>query len=386
VKISKIESTIIDFLSKYSILIFGIIIYLLSIVFRGYFLNFQSGDYRMSLSRWYDTLANNGFSAFKTNFANYFQSYLYLMYLAVHLPFGKLFNIKFISMFFDYVCAFLASIYFYKKYNNKLKAVLVFTAIILSPVVVINSACWAQCDIIYAFFLLISIGALINEKYTLSLLFFSIAFCFKLQAIFILPVFLLVYLNKRAFSFVNFLLIPLMYFVFMIPSLIAGRGFMSLLTIYSDQTSGNRLAANVANIYSFIPNDFNTYYKPGLIFAISVILVFCFLVYYFKIDMNEKNILILTLIISILVPFVLPKMHDRYYFFAELFSIIIGFFLYKKYLFVTLIMNFCALMVYYIFLNNTTLVDLRICSAFIFAALLKLIYDFFKDNIILKYV
>ena len=108
-----------------------------------------SGDYTAFMGPWYQFIdTQGGLAALRFNFANYNPPYLYLLAAATAL---------------------------------------------FAPSVVINSGAWAQCDSIYAAFCLGSLYFLLRAKPWWASIFFAIALSFKLQAMFFLPVLLIVF-------------------------------------------------------------------------------------------------------------------------------------------------------------------------------------------------
>ena len=72
-------------------------------VIRWQFVDFQSGDYRAFLDRWYAYLAENGgFAALQGQlFSNYNTPYLALLAITTYLPVPEIVAIKAISVIFD---------------------------------------------------------------------------------------------------------------------------------------------------------------------------------------------------------------------------------------------------------------------------------------------
>ena len=108
------------------------------------------------------------------------------------------------------------------------------------------------------------------------MIFFGIAFAFKMRALFYLPIVMLLWLFKRIRTW-ELVFIPLMYAVSLIPALIAGRPFGQLLAVYFNQAGEdtNRLSMKYPNIY-YIIGELNLpewYSDPGKLFAVCVILL-----------------------------------------------------------------------------------------------------------------
>jgi hypothetical protein len=105
------------------------------------------------------------------------------------------------------------------------------------PTVVMNGSAWAQCDSIYGSMTLASLYFLITRRPWLATLFFGIAFAFKLQAIFFLPVLVLVLVLNRL-KLRTLLAAPVAFLAMLVPALIAGRGLLSQLAVYPAQIAG----------------------------------------------------------------------------------------------------------------------------------------------------
>lgn len=152
------------------------------------------------------------------------------------------------------------------------------------------------------------------------MLFLGIAFSFKLQTIFVLPVLVTLYLQKE-WKLRALLWIPVVYCITLIPSFIAGRGVINMLTIYTRQTSDfKELNLVFPNIYSFW--QFEQLGEQLSLFCI----LFCgmglvFMVYWFY---HHKCVidgewLCLYLAVSVMfITYLLPHMHDRYAYLAEI--------------------------------------------------------------------
>lgn len=112
----------------------------------------KSVDYKYFLAPWYDFIVSNGgFSALKYSFADYTPPYLYWILIAGTVLSGlpKILAIKLFAMSVDFVCAFFTYKIVKLKYPEGRKAIFAFITVILSPVVIYNSALWGQCDSIY---------------------------------------------------------------------------------------------------------------------------------------------------------------------------------------------------------------------------------------------
>lgn len=303
-----------------------LLVSLFACVFRYYLLPYQSGDYGSYLA-WYLDIRQNGFHAFQHGASNYAPVYLYLLGLSTLLPVYNLLAIKAIPILFDFLTAiFVYRIVreFYPK--NDLIALFSFFAFLFLPTVWLNSAAWGQCDSIFMSFIVISVYYLLTKRTFASMVFYSIAVAFKLQAVFVGP-FYLVFLLLGVIPFRYFFLIPGVYLLTIIPSWIAGRPFLDLLLIYARQSAEyGQLTLNAPNFYHWVGNS-GLLSKTGVVFTLGSVLT---LVYFFWKGLkgrliNKERFIEIALVFALIVPFFLPSMHDRYFYPADVLALLYAF-------------------------------------------------------------
>ncbi len=222
----KFEKDLLNYIEKHLRIIVFIGITLAGFLIRASLRRFVSGDAACDLLPWYEQIKGaGGFQGVGEQVGTYNMLYQFLIAVMTYLPIKPLYAYKILSCVFDYLLALVAAwlIYDFSKKESvgsisreeffsenltlekeKWKAVIVYGLIVLSPIVFINSALWAQCDAIYAFFIFISFLLFCKEKYAKSFIFYGIAVAFKLQAVFLLPFFLFVYFAKKNFSIIYF--------------------------------------------------------------------------------------------------------------------------------------------------------------------------------------
>jgi len=326
--------------------IFGIIF---SLFIRWVCLPNKSVDYKWALANWYDFIAaHGGFSALKYNFADYTPAYLYWLTIAATLLSGwpKILAIKLLAITFDFVCAFFAYKLVRLKYPEGKLPIFAFLAVILSPTVIYNSSLWGQCDSIYTTGLVACIYFLCIRKEIPALISFGVAISFKLQAIFIAPVLLFLWLRRRIHWY-YFPLIPLVYVVSVLPAAIAGRPLPELLLIYSHQADEyTRLSLHAPNLYQWIPNNYSQVAVPiGLTITTLVILSWAYSIYKSKLELSLERIVYLAMMSVLFMPYFLPRMHDRYFYPADIFSLIFAFY-FPHYRWVPIVVQICSFFSY----------------------------------------
>ena len=129
---------------------------------------------------------------------------------------------------------------------------LIYGLYLLLPTVILNSAYWSQSDSIYTAFVVISLYYLIKNDFKKGIIYFAIAFAFKFQAIFIFPLYVLMYFSDRKIKFKYFLFIPLIVFIFSIPKVIYSGKVFSGFEVYVNQSGTYKqyLTLNLPNAYS----------------------------------------------------------------------------------------------------------------------------------------
>lgn len=284
-----------------------------------------SGDYLDFLQHWYNELAAvPGFGALGQSVGNYNVPYLYLMKLMTVLPMRDLHAIKLVSGVFDLFAAAVMGGIVWRQTGNKTYALGAYAVTLLAPTVVLNGAAWAQCDIIYSLFLLLCVGAFLKERPLSAAVWFGVAFSFKLQAVFLLPLLVWMWIAKRI-KIRHLLAIPAVYFILLIPAWIAGRPLGELLRIYADQTSAyeTRLSMNYPNLYTFISGQYvEEFSTAGILMTVCVVGLMVYFMYSTAAHPTPNLIVTFALLSAMTIPFFLPFMHDRYGFVADVLVIL----------------------------------------------------------------
>lgn len=380
-KLFKLEHKIIDFIEKRYRLLFFIIITLIALYIRNVMIKFESGDYINFLSGWFDQLKLAGGLKGLSNFpGDYNAPYMTIMAILTYLPFSKILLIKSVSIIFDFVLAISSGVLTYKlSKGNKFIALSVYTVLLFLPNTLLNSAMWGQCDSIYTSFIILSIIFLFDEKYVLSFIMLGISFAFKLQFIFVLPVYIILYLTNKKYSIINFLLIPLMNIILCLPAIIAGNPIKNILKIYLNQTGtySDLLVLNFPNIYNIINGNAEIISSVAKIFTIAAFGMLLFYVLSNKIKWNNKKILNLIILSVVICTYFLPSMHERYLFVGEIISVIY-YFVYKEKGYMALAINFISIITYSVFLFGLNFEYMQLLSVAYFFIVIKYIKDTLK--------
>lgn len=299
-------------------------IILIGILIKIYLLPVKTGDFNVFLEPWINFIKSHGFYAsLEYKFYDYSPTYIYILIIIAKLGLNPLFAIKLVSIVFEYLAAFFIGKIAYLKFKNK-SIIWVSLAIVpIIPTVILNSSYLSQCDSIYTSFILGSIYFLLKKRQLTSVIFLGIAFIFKLQTLIILP-FFFVFLLKGEIKWYYFFIIPIIFVISIIPAWLAGRPFLELLSVYIAQTDRyQNLTLNFPNLYIWINNNF--YYcgkNVGLIFTFILTLFSGLYLSKIELKFNFENWIRLAFLSSIIIPFILPGMHERYMYLGDLLGVL----------------------------------------------------------------
>jgi Gpi18-like mannosyltransferase len=303
----------------------------LAVAVRISLLSFKSIDFFNYTKVWYNAIKDAGFAVFAESFSNYNLPYLYLLYGVVRLlpDLPAVVATKVPSLAADFVTAFFAYKIVGLRYKDGPFPALAAFAILFAPTVILNSAFWGQADAVYSCVLLASLYCVLRRKDWLSMLLFGAALALKAQAIFLLPV-VAALLFRRRIPWRIALLIPAVMIVLLIPALIAGRPLVDLLLIYPAQVGQyQQLTMHAPSALAWLPDTGRLYpyfYPASLVVAAACVLVFTVGMARSPSRLTDARLIELALISTLLLPFSLPKMHERYFFLADLLSIVVAFY------------------------------------------------------------
>ncbi|AZG44404.1 hypothetical protein [Gordonia insulae] len=323
---------------------------------RWWFLDVETLDYRAFLSRWYGTLDSQGFGAFREKFADYNYPYLYLLWLLTVLHIPALVGVKAISIAFDLVLAVVAyRIVALRTARYWLRA-MAFGIVFLLPSVIANSSYWGQADAIYSacaiggvYFLMRAQRESLRRNSIWACALFGLALSFKLQAIFVLPV-LVWLLIRRRLPWSSLLAIPAVYLLLDIPAVLAGASWSTALSVYLDQTgSYQQLTLGAANLYQLIAIEGDATWLAHLGIGAAAAIIVAFLAWslWQKPAVSPTSILVVATASAVIVPFLLPAMHDRYFYTAEILSVVTAFYLPLRFVVIPILIQASAIGVYH---------------------------------------
>ena len=293
-------------------------------------LYFVSDDYEYFLRDWVRKFGEMSVKeALCTSIGDYNLPYIYILLIFSRIDLHSMLLIKSFSCIFDVVLAyFVMKIVMFGVKDRRLQMAS-FVLTLAAPTVMINSAQWSQCDSLYVSFCLMSMLAALRGKGRPCAICWTIAFCFKMQAIFILPALgIALFMGKVRWK--HLLWIPVVYLLSLVPALVCGRSLLSCLDIYSHQTQEYAfLFHNAPTIWRFFEGaDFESFSVVSVFTAGAAVILFIYFCSTFVRELKDEDLVKLFFLSSMLVPYLLPRMHERYFYMADIMSLI--YFLYDR--------------------------------------------------------
>ena len=353
------------------------------IVVRAFMFSHETDDYLNFLKPWVEFFRNNGgFKALGHPVGNYNPPYLYFLALFSYSGISELYLIKLLSLLFDVLLAWACMKLLSVCIKKRSALIACFFVILALPTVALNGAYWAQCDSIYVFFGVLSIYLALSGKPAGSMISLAASLAFKLQAIFIIPAFFVLLLASKI-KLQHVFVFPAAYTVFLLPPVFFGRPLIEVLTLYFNQagTVGAAMNYNSPSVFSMLGNlDSSIWSKPAVMAAFAFMLIILLFALLKREYLSDKMILGFTLLLAIGIPFLLPHMHDRYFYFADVMSVILAFTA-PAFFPLPCFVQFASCLSYYAYLNMRYLLHPRTGGICMLAALiLAFVYTFAIDK------
>ena len=308
----------------------GLAVSIVALVVRYALLPHTNLDTDSALLPWYDYIVSHGgIHALRDPFSDYNLPYLYLLTAATyfHGAVPPLAAIKTISIAGDFAAAAAMFRLVRLRYPAGDVPWLAYGAVLLAPTVVLNSAAWGQCDSIYTACLIACVYSACRDRPLATVVWFALAVAFKLQAVFLGPFMLLLFIERRI-PWRYALAAPVVFALTLVPAALIGRPIGDLATIYLRQADEyHQLSAHAPNFYIFIPN---TLYGPvlrvGAVVGAVGGLMLAFSRRRSRVPLDATALVRAATLSVALMPFLLPAMHERYFYPADLLTIAQAFF------------------------------------------------------------
>jgi len=397
-----------------------------SLALRLSFFPFVSGDMRGDMTPWSEFIEREGaWQVLGQEFSNYPPLYLCLLTLATWLPLPRLFAIKLVYVAFDYVLAFyvgriVASVPrpaampgdqegsaggarlppsritvlqrvarqqprptgkdgLWARPTRQIGFWPAALTTLFLPTVLMNSALWGQCDAMYASGLAACVYYLVGNRAGAAMVAYGLAFSLKPQAVFLAPL-ILVLVWQRRFSSLLLYMPAAVYVLLALPACVAGRSFLDLVLLYAHQRilPFPALTLGATNLYQWLPGaPFQPFFKAGLaLAAVSGVAFMIALARRFPAGLSSSVLVRTALLALVLMPFVLPAMHERYFLAADALAVAYAFTVRSGWV-VTALIQFASAFTYLPYLFNVELVPRTVLAAVMGVALGRLFWDVF---------
>ncbi len=278
---------------------------------------------------WHNQLIEHGrILALRQPFSDYFPAYFELTALASLLDghLSRLSQLKLLPFCFDLLAAWFSYLLvrtlqasrsgLRQGVGPQIAAVFVVLA---GPTVILNGVI-GTADIIYVSWLLLTVYLLCSGRGAWAPLAYGVAFAFKLQSIFLAPFFFAMLLRRRIPRW-SLILLPVGWILSLLPPIILGGSPWAFVTRFAVQANElNALAINVANPWE-IANFIHFPYHAGILLGLGLTTLAGLAVAALGLRPGADKphaVAALAALSLLAMPYVMPKMHDRYFFACEL--------------------------------------------------------------------
>ncbi len=252
-------------------------------------------------------------AAFSAPYSNYTPAYLYLLTSVSVLGLSPLVTVKLLSVLGTLWLALTVRQLLIALGSERHDEAALLS--LLLPTVILNGPFLGQCDAIWVGCCLIAVAAAVEKRILAMAAWAGLGFAFKAQALFLAPFALALVIRERKWA--ALLIPPLAYLLAVGPAWMAGWPLDNLLTIYTRQVGYTHWLSTAPNLWAlpaiFYPTG--TALLTGLAYTLAVVAAALF-VWRFP----RRSLLAAALFSAILVPWLLPKMHERYFLLADLLS------------------------------------------------------------------
>lgn len=291
--------------------------------------DFVSGDMKGYVLPWSEFIREHGgLRALQHEFSNYPPLYLYMLTLASYLPLPRLYAIKAVYVVFDYVMAGYVWGIVRQRYPEGFRPWAAPLATLFLPTVVFNSSLWGQCDAMYAAGLVGCVHYLLRRQHVAGLVAFALAFSVKPQAVFLAPL-LMVLVLKGRFSPLLLYIVPAVYLALAVPAWLIGRPLLDLVLLYANQRilPFPSLTLGATNLYQWLTDEhFELFFRAGLVLAAVAAMALVFVICRrHPAALSDEHLVRAALASLVLMPYVLPAMHERYFYAADVMAVAYAF-------------------------------------------------------------
>lgn len=294
-------------------------------------LDYVSVDYVENVTPWVDFFRDNGgFAAIREPVGNYSTPYLYILSTLSMLPLPANYVFKLFTVLFDLLLSW-AGMRITRVFHPQSRLPEgTFALLFLLPTVWVNGALWGHSDSIMGALVLLSLASVLENHPRRSIALAAVAFCFNAQAVYVLPMLLVVWFTQQA-RLRQLIIFPVVCLLLSLPAMLMGKPLSDILgvTIRQVQEDFSRLTLNAPNLFAWFPQAANGHIfftvlgGVAALIAAAGILLLCFR---YRSRLRDQALLPLGLLFSLVFPFLLPHVHERYFFLAAVLSVVLAFY------------------------------------------------------------
>ena len=317
-------------LRRRPLLLLGWLLATLFVLLRFIWFAAETSDYTDFLRPWTNWFRTHGHLAgLGRDVGNYNVPYLVFLALFSCLDVPELYLIKLLSTLFDLLTGITVCRLVLHVNASEKRGCAAFVLTLALPTLFLNTSIWGQCDGIYVSLALLGLYLCLAGKPGAGMVSLGVSFAFKLQAVFLIPVFFACLLCRKL-KLRHLPLFPAAYLLAVSPALIAGKPVWDVLLFYakSASTVGNGLNYNSPSMYSLPP-----FYNPadpegaarlGVLLAFLLCLLFALVFILRRRQISDRSILFAALLLTCGIPLFLPHMHDRYFYFVDVLTLAVA--------------------------------------------------------------
>jgi len=295
---------------------------LLGAFIRYSFLPLMVADMEFMLKSWYDATLEGGLYAAGT-VSTYSPLYMYIFPLLIKIPAPYDVAIKLVTLAMEIVLFAAVCLVVYwvaPTAKKKLYTTVAWIILCVHPLLILNGAGWGQADICFSAFSMLAVWQLLRGKSVWAMAHFGIAFALKLQAILLLPMFLVYYFCEKKFSLWQFLIIPAIWVASGVPMAFVGHSPLYAVTSYVGQVGMYAVPTyNYPNFYALLGDALSKkrmiqgmISRYGMMLSIVGLGGMATWLIVQKTRLTERAYLLLGSWCVLCCVFFMPQMHERY--------------------------------------------------------------------------
>ena len=328
-------------------------------------ITYPANDLTGIVFSWTRTIKQNGFGTFWKTKADYSPIFLFFCAIISLFPEGEKITVNnvtyeknwiylFKGFYFLCVIGMAIGVYLITKRltKDKNKSTIAYIVTLVLPTVIMNSAVWGNSDSTLGVTLVFALYFAMLRKDYLAFLFLGLSFGNKLQAVFLLPFFVYLILNRKLKLHATvFMVFGLM--ATFIPSWICGAPFTQPFEFIGVQMGRwNNLTYGCANMWHLLNFKGDIVGKGATWIGLALIGVLVAVIHMRRIDLdNDHNYMKVAILMIFAVIFFLPHMHERYFYVIEVLVIVYAIISPKRFYFVPL-MQLSGAIAYYHYLSG----------------------------------